>query len=105
MRDALIDTILEKQSETNNAMRNVRENLEVMSRVGEGPVTSANVSQLTAPGARPSANMPSGGQSSKINFGGGQSNKQSNNPPVMIAVPGQSQAQQAQAQAAARPAP
>ena len=39
MRDALIDTVLEKQSETNNAMRNVRENLEVMSRAGEGPVS------------------------------------------------------------------
>ncbi len=42
MRDALIDTVLEKQSETNNAMRNVRENLEVMSRAGEGGPVSLN---------------------------------------------------------------
>ncbi|KAJ1418841.1 hypothetical protein B484DRAFT_481566, partial [Ochromonadaceae sp. CCMP2298] len=36
MREALIDTLLEKQSETNSAMRNVRENLEVMAQAGDG---------------------------------------------------------------------
>jgi hypothetical protein len=94
MRDALIDTILEKQSETNNAMRNVRDNLEVMARAGEAPVTAASVGQLTAPGARPSAGMQSGA-SSKSGFSGGQSMKA--NPPVSISVPGQAQGQ-AQAQ-------
>lgn len=35
VRDALMDTILEAQSENNQAMKNVRDNLEVMSNAGE----------------------------------------------------------------------
>lgn len=72
MRDTLIDTVLEKQSETNTAMRNVRENLEVMARAGEGPVTAATMSNLTgASGGKAMAMGPgvsgkmSGGMSSK----------------------------------------
>ena len=50
MRDALIDTILEKQSETNVAMRNVRENLEVMSRTGDGPTGGGSGGQFSSAG-------------------------------------------------------
>jgi hypothetical protein len=84
MRDALIDTVLEKQSETNNAVRNVRENLEVMARTGDGPVSASAVGQLTAPGARQSQQMSSG-VSSKNSV----SSMSSKNPPVSISVPGQ----------------
>lgn len=35
IRDTLLDTLLEKQSETNQAVRNVRENLEVMAQAGD----------------------------------------------------------------------
>jgi len=58
MRDALLDTGLEKQSETNSAMRNVRENLEVMSRAGDGPVTAGNSGM-------------GGGRSGSVKMGGG----------------------------------
>eukprot|EP01034_Spumella_vulgaris_P027942 gene27942-34728_t len=43
IRDTLMDAMLEKQSETNSAMRNVRENLEVMATAGEGLVAPAPV--------------------------------------------------------------
>lgn len=84
MRDTLIDTVLEKQSETNNAMRNVRENLEVMSRVGDGPISAAKLSNLTGSSGNKAMSVGPGA-SGKIS--GGVSSKM--NVPVQVNAPQQ----------------
>lgn len=88
VRDNLMEVLLEKQTETNLSLKNVRENLEVMAHAGEGgfeggfegfpPVggvpSLSGKSSLMAPGFKSRASMGGASRSSKggsANEGGG----------------------------------